>query len=54
MNYFVDTSAFLAVLGKDDTHHARARTAWRSLLRTPLCSTGPWPIMDRNRKTSGK
>ena len=32
MNYFVDTSAFLAVLGKDDTHHARARTAWRSLL----------------------
>ena len=32
MNCFVDTSAFLAVLGKDDENHARARTAWSELL----------------------
>ena len=32
MNCFVDTSAFLAVLGKDDDNHARARTAWSELL----------------------
>ena len=32
MNCFVDTSAFLAVLGKDDENHARARTAWGDLL----------------------
>ena len=32
MNCFVDTSAFLAVLGKDDENYARARTAWSELL----------------------
>jgi predicted nucleic acid-binding protein len=32
MNCFVDTSAFLAVLGKDDENHALARTAWGDLL----------------------
>lgn len=38
MNCFVDTSAFLAVLGKDDENHARAKTAWGDLLkqRAPL------------------
>ena len=37
----VDTSAFLAVLGKDDGNHARARTAWGDLLeqRTPLVTS---------------
>jgi uncharacterized protein len=41
MNCFVDTSAFLAVLGKDDAHHTRARTVWGDLLeeRTPLVTS---------------
>lgn len=41
MNCFVDTSAFLAVLGKDDENHARARTAWGDLLeeRTTLVTS---------------
>lgn len=41
MNCFVDTSAFLAVLGKDDANHARARTAWGALLeqRAPLVTS---------------
>ena len=41
MNCFVDTSAFLAVLGKDDENHARARSAWGELLeqRTPLVTS---------------
>lgn len=32
MNCFVDTSAFLAVLGRDDANHARAKAAWADLL----------------------
>jgi len=41
MNCFVDTSAFLAVLGKDDENHERARTAWGDLLtrRAPLVTS---------------
>ena len=41
MNCFVDTSAFLAVLGKDDENHARARAAWGALLeqRAPLVTS---------------
>ena len=41
MNCFVDTSAFLAVLGKDDENHARAKSAWGELLeqRTPLVTS---------------
>jgi predicted nucleic acid-binding protein len=38
---FVDSSAFLAVLSKDDDHHVRARAAWDELLRkrTPLVTS---------------
>jgi predicted nucleic acid-binding protein len=32
MNCFLDSSAFLAVLGKDDENHARARMVWSELL----------------------
>lgn len=41
MNCFIDTSAFLAVLGKDDQNHARAKTTWVALLkeRTPLVTS---------------
>jgi len=41
MNCFIDTSAFLAVLNKDDANHARARVAWGDLLeqRTPLVTS---------------
>jgi len=41
MNCFVDTSAFLAVLGKDDDNHARARAVWSNLLeeRTSLVTS---------------
>ena len=33
MNVFVDTSAFFAVLDRDDANHAAAREAWTALLR---------------------
>lgn len=38
MNVYVDTSAFLAVLNRDDAHHAEAKAAWFQLLDdgTPL------------------
>ncbi len=38
---FVDTSALLAVLDRDDQHHTRAVKRWRSLVQssTPLLST---------------
>jgi uncharacterized protein len=41
MSCFVDTSAFLAVLGKDDCNHKRAKLAWIYLLeqRTPLVTS---------------
>jgi uncharacterized protein len=41
MNCFVDTSAFLAVLGRDDDNHERAKSAWKNLLerRTPLVTS---------------
>lgn len=41
MNCFIDTSAFLAVLGKDDRNHVRARAAWGDLLeqRAPLVTS---------------
>lgn len=41
MNCFVDTSAFLAVMGKDDENHARAKMAWGDLLeqRVPLVTS---------------
>jgi uncharacterized protein len=41
MSCFVDTSAFLAVLGRDDTNHKRAKLAWNHLLerRTPLVTS---------------
>ncbi len=29
---FVDTSAFIAILDKDDNYHAKARVAWTGLL----------------------
>jgi predicted nucleic acid-binding protein len=32
VNCFIDTSAFLAVLARDDMHHARASTVWTGLL----------------------
>ena len=34
MNVFVDTSAFLAVLNKNDLYHPPAKEAWRDLLLT--------------------
>jgi len=38
---FVDTSAFIAVLDKDDDHHAKAKPIWKRLLeqRAELVST---------------
>jgi len=41
MNCFVDSSAFLAVLGRDDVNHPRARAAWVGLLeqRTKLVTS---------------
>ena len=39
MSTFVDTSALLAVLDADDTHHARAERAWRDLV------TGDEPLL---------
>jgi predicted nucleic acid-binding protein len=35
MMVFVDTSAFYAVLDRDDTNHAAAKEAWIALLREP-------------------
>jgi predicted nucleic acid-binding protein len=32
MTVFVDTSAFLAVLDADDTHHVHARQVWQDLV----------------------
>lgn len=32
MNIFVDTSAFLAVLDKDDANHAQAATFWEKIV----------------------
>jgi predicted nucleic acid-binding protein len=31
MRVFVDTSAFLAVVNRDDRHHAQAREIWEHL-----------------------
>ena len=41
MNCYIDTSAFLAVLGRDDENHARAKMAWGDLLgqQTPLVTS---------------
>jgi len=41
MSCFVDTSAFLAVLGRDDGNHTQAKTAWGELLeqRAPLVTS---------------
>jgi uncharacterized protein len=41
MSCFVDTSAFLAVLGRDDCNHKRAKLIWVHLLeqRTPLVTS---------------
>lgn len=33
MRIFIDTSAFYALLDRDDTHHPRARRAWIELLK---------------------
>ena len=33
MRIFIDTSAFYALLDRDDTHHPRARRAWTDLLK---------------------
>ena len=33
MRVFIDTSAFYALLDRDDAHHARARRAWTGLLK---------------------
>ena len=33
MNCFVDTSAFLAFLDRDDEHHVKAAQTWKGLLR---------------------
>ena len=35
MTVFVDTSAFYAVLDRDDANHAAAEEAWRALLGEP-------------------
>lgn len=32
MSVFIDTSAFLAVLDSDDSHHGKAKAAWLKLL----------------------
>ena len=32
MRIFIDTSAFYALLDRDDTHHPRAKRAWTELL----------------------
>jgi len=33
MRIFIDTSAFYALLDRDDTHHPRAKRAWIELLK---------------------
>jgi len=33
VSIFVDTSAFLALLGADDPHHEAAKAVWRDLIR---------------------
>jgi predicted nucleic acid-binding protein len=35
MTVFVDTSAFYAVIDRDDANHSRAKTAWEDWLREP-------------------
>lgn len=32
MRIFIDTSAFLAILDRDDRHHSQARRTWKKLL----------------------
>jgi uncharacterized protein len=41
MSCFIDTSAFLAVLGRDDCNHKRAKSTWIMLLeqRMPLITS---------------
>jgi uncharacterized protein len=34
MNIFIDTSGFIAVLDRDDAHHARSAQAWKEMLTT--------------------
>jgi predicted nucleic acid-binding protein len=34
MSVYIDTSAFLAVLDADDSHHGRAKTVWLSLMES--------------------
>ncbi len=34
MSVYIDTSAFLAVLDADDSHHAQAKAAWLALLES--------------------
>jgi len=34
MRVFIDTSAFYALLDRDDAHHARAKSAWSGLLES--------------------
>jgi predicted nucleic acid-binding protein len=47
MNVFVDTSAFFALLDRDDQNHSRAKEAWIALLSTnSLCVTSNYVIVE--------
>ena len=39
MTTFIDTSAFLAVLDADDTHHKKAKDVWKELVPTETTLT---------------
>ena len=43
---FVDTSAFYAVLDRDDANHARARAAWERLLRGETLLTHNYVLVE--------
>jgi uncharacterized protein len=47
MRIFVDTSAFYALLDRDDAHHPRARGAWTDLLKaTPTLVTSNYVLVE--------
>ena len=47
MNVFVDTSAFFALLDRDDQNHVRAKEAWIKLLDSDsLCATSNYVIVE--------
>ncbi|MFZ5906235.1 MAG: type II toxin-antitoxin system VapC family toxin [Nitrospirota bacterium] len=47
MNVFIDTSAFFALLDRDDQNHTRAKEAWTALLGSgSLCATSNYVLVE--------